>query len=187
MIGGVDLRDAKFRWRREGTRVRGDAQACGEKLVELSTRLKRAPDRPDVLREAERPGSPFRKHVFQDDDETAARRWRLERAGELLRTIEVIAIRDGDSAEKKAGIDVVEIGVPVVQYVDGAGYRMFQDIMTDSDLKAQALQTILLGLEQWKTKLERFQELSRAFKKIITKTKALLRKEEAKAAKKKRK
>lgn len=180
----VAYKAAEFGWK-DGFRMKGDAQRCGERYVELAEKLGHAPGRDEVYEDACRASSPFRPDVFADNDAVAARKWRLEVAGQIIRGIEIVTIRDPSAAERKTGIEVVEVRLPIAQHVEGHGYQMFHEVMTDADLRAAALASIVAGLEQWKAKLQRFETLARDFDKLIIKARALAAREEARARKKK--
>lgn len=88
---------------KDGAHLKGDAQPVGERLEAL--RLKRAGLTPEsVLKDATNEASPL--HPFFDwDDARAAKRFRLDQAGHLIRCVTVVI---EDAPERQAGLPAVD-------------------------------------------------------------------------------
>jgi hypothetical protein len=126
-----------------------DAQAIGERLMEIteenSGRLR--PD--DVVEDARDPRSPMHPH-FEWDNTVAADKYRLNQAREIIRII----VREDDEGEddqpRRAFINVNSGD-------DGRSYRTVDEVMQSHDLQVAVMAQALRDLQSWQ---HRYQELS---------------------------
>lgn len=131
-----------------GSRLNVDAQAVGERLKKIEARAgELTPDL--VVKDARKPASPLHG-AFEWDDSEAAKQYRLQQAGQILRSI-VVSIPGADGEPK-----VVRAFVNIT---DGAGYEDVNVVLRTADKRALLLARAKKELEEWRRRYEDFEEL----------------------------
>lgn len=150
---------ASYRWK-PGVVTRVDAQAAGEELERIRVRHNGRLDQENLLQEAEKKASPLHDH-FEWNDRTAAHQYRLEQAGYLIRSIEVIIPPKRPDEEPSA----VRAFVNVVRDEDRS-YTSVSHAMADPDLRAQVIAQAWKELEAWRQRHAELTEFARVFTSI---------------------
>lgn len=145
----------KYRWK-PGASVKVDAQSAGEELERIRVRHNGRLTQEIVLKEAEKRTSPLHKH-FDWSDATAAKKWRLDQAGYLIRSIEVFVV----SSRKKEPV-AIRAMVNVVRE-DDRSYTSVEDALADPHLRAQVVAQAWRELEQWRKRHAELVEFARVF------------------------
>ena len=157
---------------REGCHLRGDAQVVGERLE--SIRTKRNALTPDiVLQDARNIRSPLHE-FFEWDESEAARKYRLDQAGHLIRAVQVTY--EDVPAVTPRQIELTALPAlttpvrPVRAFLvirgdDGVlGYVETQAAMSDPDMRKQVLQRAHSELDAVARKWREVSELAEVFK-----------------------
>lgn len=121
---------------RSGRAVPGcDAQAVGQELERIRTT--RGQLRPqDVLEEAQSPDSPLH-NAFEWDDSKAAKRFRLQQAGKLIVSIQVI----------NCPHPPVQTYISVTTPDKGRDFRPAVEVLGDEELRTRALYDVKKFIE----------------------------------------
>ena len=144
-----------YRWK-PGASVKIDAQTAGEELERIRIRHNGRLTQEIVLNEAQKKGSPLHKH-FDWSDALAAKRWRLDQAAYLIRSIEVFVT----SARKKEPV-AIRAMVNVIRE-DDRSYTSVQDALADPELRAQVVAQAWRELEQWRKRHAELVEFAKVF------------------------
>lgn len=143
----------------EGSRIpKTKAQSYGEELERLKKVNDGFLDAEIVLESAKRKKSPLHSH-FEWNDTEAARKYRLEQARYMIRSIEVeIITSEGDRRSERAFLNIqvspVEKGeIPVHKYTD------IQTIAKNPYYKNQVIQNALREAREWSKRYEDYNEL----------------------------
>jgi len=116
---------------KEGSHLRGDAQAVGEKLARLEAHGRLTPEA--VLQDARVDTSPLHP-FFEWDDAKAAERHRLEQAGHLIRCVTVvIEPKEPDEAR------TIRAFVPISAPDNTRSFVPTMKALSDADLRRQVL------------------------------------------------
>ena len=158
----------KYKWK-GGSRYSGKVSIVGVELEKIQARHNGIATPKDVLKAAKNKKSPLHRY-FEWDDTTAAEQWRLEQAGNLVRSIEVVC---GDSSQ----------AIPTRAYVSiekngKRGYMEISDVMTDPELRDQLLAQALNDAESFQSKYKTLTELKPVFAAIESVKKSTVNKRE---------
>ena len=146
-----------YKWK-DGAHIRINAKVAGAELERIRTKHRGRLTPKDVLDEAKSNVSPLHKH-FTWDDTKAAQQYRLQQAGELIRSIEVV-VEQAKPAGRASGN--VRAFVSVKEGKKRA-YTSIADAMSDTDLRAQVLADALRELQTWRKRYEQLSEFSKVF------------------------
>lgn len=111
----------------------------------------------DVVDSAEDPLSPLHD-LFEWDDDTAAHKWRLEQARQLIKSVRVfieplnIRVRAYTSLE--------------VDRETGSGFRSITEVMAHPELRQQLLATCLAELTSMESRYSHLKELSEVWDQV---------------------
>lgn len=145
----------KYKWSNAGGIRSLKAQAVGEELERIRTRHRGKLRNLDVIEEARDKRSALHKY-FDWDDTSAAAKWRLEQAGLLIRSIEVVVeVAKGKARDLRAFVSVKRQG--------DRSYTSLADAMSDDDLRAQVLSDALRELQSWRERYSNLSELAKLF------------------------
>jgi hypothetical protein len=149
-----------------GTRFTNeDAQKLGPYLTELAKKHGRL-TRKLLLEIAEdTPKSPLRGY-FDWNDTSAARRYRLIQAGEIIRFVKYYAIVGETRIETRA-FENVRVSDQVPNATPGRGYVLASTVFTNDDLSRQILERALKELRSWEDRYKTKHELATRFKPIF--------------------
>lgn len=142
----------KYKWR-NGARTKGDAQACGERIEQISGRGPATPR--VVLDDAREPSSPLHS-AFEWDNSVAAEAHRLHQARMLLGdlVINVIVVSDGH-----------QVPVPVRAFhvatttMGGDGYYSLERVQSSEEIHEQVVAHALEEAEEWAQRYALYMEL----------------------------
>jgi hypothetical protein len=154
----------KYRWK-DAPHVGGvPAQKVGEALEQIRRNHNGRLTSKDVLDEARKSSHPLHK-AFEWDDGKAAERWRLEQAGQIIRSIEIVVeIRKGDPRPLRAFVSVTRD--------NDRSYTSLAHAMSDEQLRAQVISSALTELQSWRERYSNLSEFAKVFA-AIDKTKML--------------
>lgn len=139
----------KYKWANAGGIRSLKAQAVGEELETIRNRHRGKLRQVDVVEAARDKKSPLHKY-FDWDDSAAAAKWRLEQAGSLIRSIEVVVVTTaGRNRDLKAFVSV--------RRQSERSYTSLAHAMSDAELRQQVLADALKELQSWR---ERYSSLS---------------------------
>ena len=144
----------KYKWR--GTQgIRGlKAQQIGEELERIRTHHNGRLTNADVVAAAEDKKSPLHKY-FDWADKSAAGKYRIEQAGLLIRSIEVVV-----EVRKNQKPQQIRAFVSVKREKDRS-YTSIGHAMSDEALKKQVLREAWEELEGWRKRFANLQEFAR--------------------------
>lgn len=157
---------------RSGCRLSGNAQAVGEHLEAI--RAKSNTLTPElVLADAHADASPLHA-FFEWDDSLAAQKYRVDQAGNLIRSIQVTYVDLEESAPRQISLDSVQAADepqanPVRAFVaitleDGQrGYEITGAAMANPDLRQQVLSRAHSELSAISRKWREVSELAEVF------------------------
>lgn len=135
-----------FHWR-EGSRISVDAIEAQRVFSKLERSNKLTPE--TVLEEARCEASPLHEH-FEWDDSVAAEKHRLQQAGHLLRSLEVIFERNEQAPIRQYHI---------IKQKDEVSYVNIKKVMQVPNFRAQVLEQCRNDMSHFISKLERFRDL----------------------------
>jgi hypothetical protein len=120
-----------------------DPNECGKRILELWNANKHV-DKEDIVADSLVEGSPFHSIIWKDSDDVAARKYRLDLAGEVLRSIELITYKSDGSLMKVRLVEnlIVETTSPTQQMVQRNTYVPIQVIRAERPLFEQLLQEL---------------------------------------------
>jgi hypothetical protein len=125
-------------------RVRADPQLIGEALDAIRVQTGGQLHPQDVVADARDPKSALHQH-FEWNDAKAAEGFRMDQARALIRSIRVI-----DDA------DIARPAFLSIRSDDGVGYRTFQEVVSNVDLRERLLAQAERDLDAW---TRRYREL----------------------------
>jgi len=133
-------------------RMPGDPQAVGEALQAI--RDEKGSLTAPLVVEAATPEDNLLHRYFEWDDQKAATRWRLEQAGQIIRSVVVATTPNGE-----------DLAQPVrafchVVIEEDSSYESVQAVMIDPDLRLQVLDEVAKDLATTRRKLESLKEFS---------------------------
>ena len=132
------------------------AQIYGERLNELSQKQGEITP-PIVLADARSPKSPLHNY-FEWNNTKAAEKWRLEQAGDLIRSITVEVIKDnGDKEDVRYFFSVSSENSTTSE--PNAIYVSLNTIMTDADKRAEVITYAKRELQGWANRYQQYSEL----------------------------
>lgn len=136
---------------RSGSFLKGDAQAVGERLVQIrKTRGQLTP--PDVVQEAKRESSVLHPY-FEWNKDAAAYEWWLQQARHLIAC--VVIVEDDDHELKRPIRAFVNLSA------DGeSSYENTIEVMSDAALRERVLDALEADMERQREKLQAFSELA---------------------------
>jgi len=146
---------------REGFRVKGDAQAIGERLEKIAEKHGGELPPVAVVADARKESSPLHNSFTWDDTE-AAKQWRIEQARRLIRSFEVTYMdsRDDTETTHQVFVNLYENNTP------SKPYERLEDVFNDPVRRHSYLLLALCELRSFKEKYKRLTELSRIFDEI---------------------
>lgn len=164
---GADLLAAKkYRWKK-GFRLRGNPTLVGRRIEEITQRKGRC-TRVDIYEDARARSSPFHADLYAKTSEQMVREWRLEKANEILRAIQVVEF-------EVVGGTTTEIAAPLVSFIPERDYMLTTKVLSDKDLRKERLEQIVRELETFKYKLHGFKQLVAMIEHVIARAKKLKR------------
>lgn len=146
-----------YQWK-SGAHVILDAQQAGEELERVRTahngRLTS-----EMVADAARPEDAPLHSAFEWDDAKAATKWRIEQAGYLIRSIEIIVDRENEE------------GAPIRAFVSverdqDRSYTSTAHALADEELRKQVLGQAWKELEAWRRRHAELCEFARVFAEI---------------------
>lgn len=146
-----------YKWK-PGARVKINAKVAGAELERLRTQRNGRLTPADVLEAAKAKSSPLHK-AFEWDDTEAARKFRLEQASYLIRSIEVVVIATKGKAQQPT---TVRAFVNVRRDQDRS-YTSIGHAMSDKDLREQVVAQAWKELQDWRNRYEKLSEFSKVF------------------------
>lgn len=177
MIRGAEIYP-QYRWK-DGRRLRGDAQKCGERLTGLRESLGRAAQPSDVYQDARSKTSPFHADVFALSDAEAAKAHRLDVSRNILNACIEVEVREVKNED--GTMTILETERPLFFHVPDVGFELTETIISDVDLRRRALAEVVSGLEGWRGRLASFEELARPFGEVVKKARDMLDEQTKKA------
>lgn len=139
---------------RPGFRIKGDAEEIAGHLTKLWSDNGEQLTPEIVLEDAQRSRSPFHRE-FEWSDKKAAREFRLVQARYLIRSVQVTFVEQRPSTPVRAFALIVE--------QDENVFAPMSHILTDPQLRKQAVDRALRELEQFMQKHQHLSELAELF------------------------
>lgn len=143
-------------WRDSGMRPPVSAQAAGEELARVA-RANGGHLRPDTVVEESRPAEAPLHPAFEWDDPTAAHAYRVDQARSIIRSVHVLEVSDGE--EPRPQIAYVHVTPREV----GPCYMATATVLSDADLRDQAIAEALRLLTGVRKRFEHLEELAEVF------------------------
>lgn len=170
---GAELLPKKvYRWK-PGYRLRGKPALVGQRIEEITKKKGRC-TREDIYADALSKASPFRADLYAKTTDAMIREWRLDKANEILRAIQVVDIEVVGGTETK-------VASPLVSFMPDRDYMLTTRVLSDVDLRKERLAQIVRELESFRIKLHGYKQLTALYDRVIAKAKTL-----AKAQKRKK-
>lgn len=166
MRGAELLADKKYRWKK-GFRLRGNPTLVGRRIEQIEQRKGRC-TREDVCADAQRRGSPFRADLYSKTTDAMIREWRLTKANEILRAIQVVEV-------EVVGGTSVKISAPLVSFIPKRNYVLTARVLSDAVLRRERLAQIIHELEAFQYKLHGFKQLVAMIDRVIARAKKMRR------------
>jgi hypothetical protein len=164
-VRGAELLAArKYRWK-SGYRLRGNPTLVGQRIEQITQRNGRC-TREDIYTDARRRESPFRRDLYAKTTDAMIREWRLEKASEILRAIQVVEI-------EVIGGTTTEVAAPLVSFIPDREYMLTTHVLRDVDLRKERLAQIIHELEAFRYKLHGFKQLVAMVDRVIARAKKL--------------
>lgn len=132
-----------------------EAQVAGEELEKIRVKNNGRLENGDVVEAARDKRSPLHP-AFEWDDKKAASAYRLDQAGNLIRAIDVIIVKD--EGEQKP----IRAFVSVRREADRS-YTSVQHALSDADLRAQVVAQAWAELEAWRKRHAELVEFAALF------------------------
>lgn len=148
----------RYAWK-PGSRVRLDPEKAGRELEDIRRKEGGSLTQEAVVERARSANSVLHDHFTWDDSE-AAEKWRLNEAGEIIRSI-VIDVTRSNVAEPK----LIRAFVSVEQQGERA-YHSTVHAMGDAELRRQILQKAWADLEAWRHRHAELVEFAKIFASI---------------------
>ena len=146
-----------YRWK-PASHVKIDAQLAGEELERIKAAHNGRLDQEDIVDAARDEANPLHEH-FEWDDATAAEAYRLDQAGHLIRTIEIIHERpDQEPTPIRAFVSVAQ--------QEERFYVSTTDAMADPELRRQVINQAWRELEAWRCRHAELTEFGKIFSEI---------------------
>lgn len=125
----------------------------GQRLYELMTlKKKKTLKQEEVVEDAKNPDTPYHNY-FEWDNKIAGHHWRLNQAGELLRSIKIkVEVESGDTPRN------VRVFHNVVRKGERC-YAPLELVFQEQDLREQVIHNALAEAENWYQKYHTYQEL----------------------------
>lgn len=164
MRGAELLAEKVYRWK-AGFRLRGNPKLVGRRIEEIAQRKGQC-SREDVYADARRHDSPFHPDLYAKTTDAMVREWRLEKASEILRAIQVVEI------EVTGGIET-EVAAPLVSFLPERDYILTTRVLKDVDLRKERLAHIIGELEAFRVKLHGYKQLVMLFDRVLSKARKL--------------
>lgn len=136
-----------------GAHIKGDAQAIGERLSALEAKGRLTPEA--VVQDAKKPTSVLHSQ-FEWDDAQAARKWRLEQASYLIRSVTVVV----EQQEQEEEARVIRAFVPISGADENRSYVPTMKALGDVEMRRQVLAQAHSELGAVARKYRELQELS---------------------------
>lgn len=148
-----------YQWK-NGNHVRGDAQVIGETLETLRQQRAGLLTPADVLEAGTSPASPLHA-CFEWEDSRAAHAFRLEQAGDVMRSVVV-------SVEKPSGEAMTVRAFVSVTDAESRrpAYTSVGDAMADPALRIQVVAQAKRDLRTWREKYHDLNEMADLFSAI---------------------
>ncbi len=137
----------RYEWR-EGSRYPVKAQVVGRTLEQIDR--ENGGVTPRVVVEVSRPEDAPLHPIFEWDDATAGELYREDQARRVIRSVRVIET-DRQGQDKPPAIAYVSVRSPDA---DGSSYQPTARVMSDADLRRQAIADALAGLAGWQRRYE---------------------------------
>lgn len=130
----------------------------------------------DVVEFAKNPQTELHKHFTWDTDKAAYRYW-LEQARSIIQEVKVTVQHN----ESPIADTRIIVSLHPDRKVDGGGYRMLQDVLSDEDLYRQYVETALMEMTTLKRKYESVRELRPIFTRATEEIETLVRRTASKS------
>lgn len=146
----------KYRWKL-GSHVKGvTAQDAGERLEQLRNAFKGRLRPVDVLADARQAESPLHT-AFEWDDTAAAEQYRLEQAGQLIRSVHVIYDETTQKGPVRAFVHVLQSGD------EDRTFTSIAHAMQTPDLREQVIARAMAEVKAWRKRYKDYEELASIF------------------------
>lgn len=132
-----------------------EAQVAGEELERIRVHNNGRLENAHVVAAARDKKSPLHP-VFEWDDKKAAAAYRLDQAGDLIRAIDVVIVKDETEARP------IRAFVSVVRDKDRS-YTSVQHALSDAELRAQVVAQAWAELEAWRKRHAELVEFAAVF------------------------
>lgn len=143
-----------YQWK-SGSRIQIDAQAAGEEMERIRVVNNGRLEAENVVEAAKAPKSALHPH-FEWNDKEAAKAWRIEQAGHLIRCITVTLEKpDGEAAPTRAFVSV--------KRDEDRSYTSVQHALSDAELRQQVLDRAWDELEAWRKRHAELVEFAKVF------------------------
>jgi len=140
----------------KGARLRGNPQSVGDELTRIKDTKSGRFKPEDVVRKAKAKRSVLHQY-FDWDDSTASAKYRIEQAKYLIRCVQVVVVTE-TMDEPRAFRAFVSI-----ERDNSHSYMDTQTVLSDSELRAQMLESALKELASFKQKYKDLTELESLF------------------------
>ncbi len=164
MRGAELLAEKVYRWK-AGFHLRGNPKLVGQRIEEIAQRKGQC-SREDVYADARRHDSPFHPDLYAKSTDAMAREWRLGKASEILRAIQIVEI------EVSGGVET-EVAAPLVSFIPERDYMLTARVLKDVDLRKERLAQIIGELEAFRYKLHGYNDLCRLLDRVLAKARTL--------------
>ena len=135
-----------------GSRLKDeDAEVIGP-VVDRLTKKNGAATAKDLLEAARSPRSALHKY-FEWDDQKAAEAHRLARAGQLIRSIQIVVVTKEAPVETRA--------FHVTTQDERKGYRPAAQVFASENLSDQVIKNALRELSGWKARYQQYRKAAR--------------------------
>lgn len=142
-----------YQWK-NGASIKVDPDIAGKVLERLRTTNNGRLTADHVIAEAQPRSSPLHD-AFEWDDRKAGRRWRLEQASHMIRSIEVIRATPEQTKPIRAFVSVLRD--------EDRSYTSVQHALADADLRAQVVEQAWRDLEAWRQRHAELIEFAAVF------------------------
>lgn len=140
-------------------RIRGNHDAMLSELQDLYSGHGQLV--PEAVVERARPAdNPLHEH-FEWDDAEAAHQFRLQQAGHLIRAVVVLDSEEGPSKPPVRAF--VNVNINDENEPEQRVYKALDEVLADTDLRHQALQSALQELAAFRKRYRDLQELAEVF------------------------
>lgn len=167
MRGAELIAKKKYRWK-AGFRLRGNPKLVGQRIEEIAQKKGRC-TREYIYADAQHRTSPFRADLYAKTTDVMIREWRLTKANEILRAIQVVEIETIGGTE-------TEVESPLVSFLPERDYMLTTHVLSDVDLRKERLAQIVFELEAFRLKLHGYKQLVVLFDRVLLKARKLKKK-----------